>query len=143
MSAYKISYDRSMVIDQSGIIQYSNDGVSLSNIQQKIDELLATDIRDDDLNIQSFQLYDNYPNPFNPETTIRFAVNQAQKINLNIFDAQGRLIKRLVNRELQPGEYSVKWNGTDSNKRRVASGIYFYQLSGDNHIIVKKMQFLK
>jgi hypothetical protein len=132
-----------MVIDQSGIIQYSNDGVSLSNIQQKIDELLATDIRDDDLNIQSFQLYDNYPNPFNPETTIRFAVNQAQKINLNIFDAQGRLIKRLVNRELQQGEYSVKWNGTDSNKRRVASGIYFYQLSGDNHIIVKKMQFLK
>jgi len=143
MNAYKISYDRSMVIDQNGIIRYSDDGVALSNIQQKIDELLATGIANDNSDIQNFQLYDNFPNPFNPETTIRFTVNQSQKINLNIFDVQGRLLNRLVNRQMQPGEYSVKWNGTDSDNQRVASGIYFYQISGYNQIIVKKMQFIK
>ena len=143
MNNYRISFDRSMVIDQSGVIQYSNSSVSLSGIQQTIDDLLATAINEDNMIKPSFQLYENYPNPFNPETTIQFTINQAQKINLNIFDAQGRLINRLVNREMQPGEYSVKWNGADDNNRRVASGIYFYQLSGDNQIIVRKMKFLK
>lgn len=143
MNNYEISYDRSMVIDQDGIIQYSNNSVSLSGIQQTIDGLLATAINYNEMIKPSFQLFNNYPNPFNPETTIRFTLNQSQKINLNIFDAQGRLINRLVNREMQPGDYSFKWNGMDDTDRRVASGVYFYQLSGNSHIIVKKMQFLK
>lgn len=143
MNNYGISYDRSMVIDQDGVIQYSDYSVILADIQQTIDDLLTTDIKNDNFDQISFQLFDNYPNPFNPETTIRFTVNQSQKINLNIFDAQGRLISRLVNREMQPGEYSIKWNGTDKNNQRVATSIYFYQLEGDNQVIVKKMQFLK
>lgn len=143
MNDYGISYDHSMIIDRNGIIQYSQSGVNISALQQKIDELLTTAIKNNDSNIYSFQLYDNYPNPFNPETIIRFTVNQSQKINLNIFNAQGRLINRLVNRNLQPGEYLIKWNGTDRHNQRVASGIYFYQLSGNKKIIVKKMQFIK
>ena len=143
MNNYEISYDRSMVIDQSGTIQYSSGSVSLTSIQQTIDNLLATDLNNDDSHQYSFHLYNNYPNPFNPETTIQFTIDQTQKINLNIFDAQGRLIVRLVNREMQPGQYTIRWNGTDKNNHRVASGIYFYQLLGNDQTIVKKMQFIK
>ena len=132
-----------MVIDQEGTIQYIKTGVKLTEIQSTIDGLLTTAIDGDDKRPVDFKLFNNYPNPFNPETNIRFALSRAQKINLNIYDAQGRLINRLVNKQIQPGEYTIKWDGTNSRNQKVASGTYFYQLSGDNKIIVKKMQFIK
>ena len=132
-----------MVIDQNGVIQYVKPGISISSIQSKIDELLSTPVQDNNQQKIEFKLYDNYPNPFNPETTIRFTLDEKQKINLNIFDLQGRLINQLVNRVMRPGEYTIRWNGINQNNKRVASGIYFYQLAGKNRTIVKKMQFLK
>lgn len=132
-----------MVIDQNGVIQYVKPGISISSIQSKIDELLSTPVQNNNQQKIEFKLYDNYPNPFNPETTIRFTLDEKQKINLNIFDLQGRLINQLVNRVMRPGEYTIRWNGINQNNKRVASGIYFYQLAGKNRTIVKKMQFLK
>ena len=142
-STYGTGNDYCMVIDQNGVIQYVKPGISISSIQSKIDELLSTPVQNNNQQKIEFKLYDNYPNPFNPETTIRFTLDEKQKINLNIFDLQGRLINQLVNRVMRPGEYTIRWNGINQNNKRVASGIYFYQLAGKNRTIVKKMQFLK
>jgi len=143
MSSFGISYDRSMIIDRAGIVQYSNDGVNLSAIQAKIDELLATTIKNEKSSLFSFDLYSNYPNPFNPVTTIRFSLDVKQKINLNIFDAQGRLIRRLIEAEVNPGFHSVQWDGKNQKGLPAASGVYFYQLWGDKNKVVKKMQLLR
>jgi hypothetical protein len=142
-NTYGIANDYSMVIDREGIIRYVKPSVTLAEIQSTINGLLATTINDEEDQPIDFQLFNNYPNPFNPETTIRFNINHSQKINLNIYNAQGRLINQLINRQMQPGEYAIKWNGTDSQNQKVASGIYFYQLSGNKYNIVKKMQFIK
>jgi len=143
MNAYGISYDRSMVIDQNGIIQYSSGGVSVSGVQTKINELLSTSIKDAFATPYSFELLNNYPNPFNPVTTIQFSVDKLQKINLKIFDTKGGFIRKLVDSSMQPGQYSVKWNGKDTQGRQVASGVYFYQLTGNNQSVVRKMQLLR
>ncbi len=77
---------------------------------------------------QQFSLLPNYPNPFNPTTIIPFRLPFSMPVELSIFDARGRLIKRLVNGVLTAGEHRFQWDGRDANGQRVASGTYFYQL---------------
>jgi len=70
----------------------------------------------------------NYPNPFNPSTTISFALPSAGKVTLDIYDALGREITELVRGVRPAGEYRVVWNGTDDNGKFVGSGIYLARL---------------
>ncbi|MCX8014908.1 MAG: T9SS type A sorting domain-containing protein, partial [candidate division WOR-3 bacterium] len=60
-------------------------------------------------------------------------------VNLSIYDASGRLIKTLVNSDLNSGTYSYIWNGKDDNNRSVAEGVYFYTLKTDNYSTTKKL----
>ncbi len=78
-----------------------------------------------------YVILQNYPNPFNPETTIRFTIPSKyanSKTVLEIYDINGRLIKKLMDRELPSGNYLVKWNGKNNLNRSVSSGVYIYQL---------------
>jgi uncharacterized protein YjgD (DUF1641 family) len=97
----------------------------------------------------------NYPNPFNPETTIKFTVGSPSTLvnnnnsisheltSLVIYNIKGQKVKTLVNEYLVSGEYKVVWNGTNEVGQTVGSGIYFYRLKvGDNQII-KKMVLMK
>jgi M6 family metalloprotease-like protein len=70
----------------------------------------------------------NYPNPFNPETTIYFNLAEAGKVNLSIYDIKGRLVNTLVNERLDKGTQSVMWQGKDAYGSSVSSGVYFYRL---------------
>ena len=90
-----------------------------------------------------FQLAQNYPNPFNPETMIEFKVPKTGKVVLNIYNMLGQKIRTLVNDVRQAGTYSVLWDGTDDSGNRVATGVYLYQLKGQNALITKKMTFIK
>ena len=74
------------------------------------------------------QLFDNYPNPFNPGTNIRFALPSAQDIQLNIYNARGQQVRSLANGNYLPGNHNLFWDATNDNGERVASGVYFYQL---------------
>jgi hypothetical protein len=86
----------------------------------------------------------SYPNPFNPETTIRFTTENTEKnTELIIYNIKGQKVKRLVSDRISAGEHSVVWNGKDSNNKSVASGIYFYKLSADKETAMKKMLLLK
>lgn len=89
---------------------------------------------------ESFRLYQNFPNPFNPSTRIKFDVNKREFINLTIFDILGRKIETLVNEELIPGSYSMKFEN-----ETLTSGIYFYTLivGGDKYKETKKMILIR
>jgi hypothetical protein len=86
----------------------------------------------------AFALHQNYPNPFNPTTTIRFEVETHRHATLHIYDITGRVVKTLVDEQLQPGEYEVQWDASN-----VASGVYFYRLHAGDRQITRKLVLLK
>ncbi len=90
-------------------------------------------------------LKQNYPNPFNPETKIIFLLSpqDAGKIELNVYNLTGQLVKKLIDRDLSAGEHEVTWDGTDADGRKVGSGIYFYRLSTNSGSDQRKMLLLK
>ncbi len=85
----------------------------------------------------------NYPNPFNPATTISYSLPQEGKVSLNIYNIKGQLVKQLIDGSQPEGYYEVVWNGKDNNEKSVSSGIYFYKLSTKDETIMKKMLMLK
>jgi len=85
-----------------------------------------------------YSLKQNYPNPFNPSTTIMFSIPEDGKIVLEVFDALGRKITELINREMSAGNYDVQFNAS-----YLPSGIYFYTLRAAKFITMKKMILLK
>ncbi len=91
----------------------------------------------------TLELGNNYPNPFNPSTTIEYAVPQSENVTINIYNMVGQRIKTLVNGFHSPGRYKTVWRGDDNQGNRVGSGIYFYSLRKGNVSIVKKMVLLK
>lgn len=92
-----------------------------------------------------YALYRNYPNPFNPVTTIRFDVagKGNQHIRLSIYNLLGQRVRTLINRSVSPGGYTLKWDGTDHRNQPVASGIYLYRLQGEQFNITRRMVFIR
>jgi hypothetical protein len=94
----------------------------------------------------SLMLAQNYPNPFNSSTIIMFSISQSlagSPVQLNVYDVQGRLIKRLLNTQMPAGNYATRWNGTTESGAVAASGIYFYHLVAGNQRAIGKMTFVK
>jgi hypothetical protein len=91
----------------------------------------------------TFDLLQNYPNPFNPATQIKYAVRELGNYELVVYNMLGEKIRTLVSSQLSPGNYSVNWNGKNELGGAVASGIYFYRLSGENLSITKKMALIR
>ncbi len=90
------------------------------------------------------ELYANFPNPFNPTTSISFSVKQTSSfVTLQIFNIKGQKVKILVNENLDIGKHTITWSGTDDNNRSVSSGIYFYQMKTADYSSTKKMLMLK
>jgi hypothetical protein len=90
-------------------------------------------------------LGDNYPNPFNPTTTIKYSIAEKGRVTLKIYDAAGRLIRTLVDQDQAPqtSGFETIWNGLNDQGRRVASGVYFYRLNAKDFSQTKKMVLLK
>ena len=93
--------------------------------------------------VKSFKLMQNYPNPFNPSTTIQYEIPKTGKVEVSIFDINGRLIKNVVNQTQQAGSRRVVWNGQNKSGVKVASGLYVYTVKFENTILSKKMILLK
>jgi hypothetical protein len=91
-----------------------------------------------------FSLSQNYPNPFNPSTTIEFNIASKTKVEIYIFNSLGQRIATLLDKEMKAGTYQTKWDGKDSNGKRLSSGVYFYQiLTEAGYSNTKKMLLLK
>ncbi|MBW6515249.1 MAG: choice-of-anchor J domain-containing protein [Candidatus Cloacimonetes bacterium] len=85
----------------------------------------------------------NYPNPFNPETTIEFNISQSGRTKLEIFNIKGQKIALLLDEYLTTGTHMIAWSGRDNQENEVTSGIYFYRLTTTNDNFTGKMMLLK
>ena len=100
---------------------------------------IYTDVKDIEENVpEVFFLLQNYPNPFNPSTRIKYQVASIEKVSLKVYDVLGREIKTLINKQLQPGEYEVEFDGSD-----LPSGVYLYRLSAGEFSQARKMLLIK
>lgn len=92
-----------------------------------------------------YELHQNFPNPFNPETTIQFDLPQAAEVSLAVYNVTGQLINSLVNSKIDAGSHSFKWAGNDNSGNQVTSGVYFYRINvnGGEWQHMKKMLFVK
>ncbi len=88
--------------------------------------------------LKNFELYDNYPNPFNPTTTISFKLHKDSNIELSVYNLIGKKVSTLLNGFYKSGTYSVKFDGTN-----LSSGVYIYKLTTNFGSISKKMIFIK
>lgn len=91
----------------------------------------------------SYRLVGNFPNPFNPKTSIAFDLPEAQFVSLSVFSADGRLIRTLVDRRMDAGHQVVTWAGRDANGAPVASGIYFARIEAGPLAATHKMLLMK
>jgi hypothetical protein len=89
------------------------------------------------------ELQGNFPNPFNPETTIRYSVKDASPVNIGIYNVKGQLVKTLVNEEKASGNHGIVWDGRDNNNHAVSSGVYFYKMTAGKYSSTKKMIMMK
>jgi hypothetical protein len=85
-----------------------------------------------------YQLYQNFPNPFNPTTTIKYDVPKNTFVKIKVYDVTGKQVADLVNKEVEAGSYEVNWNGIEN-----ASGIYFYRIETKDYTKVLRMVLIK
>jgi hypothetical protein len=91
----------------------------------------------------TYNLYNAYPNPFNPVTTLRYDIPENAFVNIRIYDLKGRLVNTLVSKEQTAGYKAIKWAGVDDKGKAVSAGIYLYEIQAGDFRKTKKMVLLK
>ena len=90
-----------------------------------------------------FSLEPNFPNPFNPTTSIRYKLTDGARVTLEVFNSVGQRIRTLVDGAHQPGSYVVEWDGMDEHRTAVAAGLYFYRLRAGDQVQTRRMILAK
>ncbi len=121
----------------------SNDAFVFMLDDFKVVSAGGTDNDDTTAPVLTNALKGNYPNPFNPETTISYSVEKAGKVTLEVFNILGQKVKTLVNDSRNAGNHNVVWNGKDDAGRAVSSGVYFYRMKNGNYSKTNKMILMK
>jgi len=111
--------------------------IAPGEIQTIVDQLAAINVP------EVFALYQNFPNPFNPVTSIKYSLKESAKVTLKIYNVLGHLVKTLVNEKQTAGVKKVVWNGTNENGTQVANGVYIYKIEANDFVQSRKMLFLK
>jgi len=91
----------------------------------------------------AFNLYNNYPNPFNPVTTLRYNLPEDALVNITIYDIMGRIVRTLINSQQNAGFKSIQWNATNDAGSPLSAGLYLYKIQADNFVQIRKMVLLK
>jgi len=92
----------------------------------------------------NYYLSQNYPNPFNSSTTFHYSINKRERVQINVYDISGKLVRTLINEEKSRGNHTANWDGKNELGEIVSSGIYFYSLKIRNtNIFFKRMVFIK
>jgi len=127
------------------VIEYQVEVIEGEFTQLAIPMFETVDVNEPIIPNSSFQISNltNYPNPFNPTTTIEFSIQNDNNVELSIFNIKGQKVKTLINEELQKGKHTSIWSGLDSNNKPVSSGIYLYKIKAGNQESVKRMLLLK
>jgi len=108
-------------------------------------ETVVGSLSEDDINAAPIvtRLGNNYPNPFNPSTTIYFDLNENGFVRLDVFNIRGQMVRTLVEGDLIQGRHFTEWNGLDNSGNYVGSGLYLYRLETNNHSETRRMILMK
>jgi hypothetical protein len=138
-----------LLFDSTGLIPntYNCELMILDNRMETIIPITLTvnqlDVSTDISIPLATELLGNFPNPFNPETSISFALHTSDIVTLNIFNIKGQKIKTFQKELSGPGIYQINWNGRDENNKKVSSGIYFYHFQTNEYEKMAKMLLLQ
>ena len=117
------------MIADAAIFKYYN----MTDVDERAKDIIPT----------SFGLVGNFPNPFNPSTSIRYSIGKPGAVKIDIFDLLGRRVRLLVDEYENPGIYDIVWDGKDTRGINVASGLYFVRLQNQEGTSSKKMLLLR
>ena len=92
---------------------------------------------------QVYALGQNFPNPFNPSTTIQYSLPETGIVSLKVYDIAGQVVRHLVNQQQVAGSHQVGWDGLDASGAPTANGVYFYELRAGDYRTLRKMLLLK
>lgn len=140
----RYAYDLSAYVGQNiriGIACYSNDGTAFFVDDVKV----AFTVDNDDLLQLPMEtsLKENYPNPFNPETTISYYLHETSDVLISVYNLKGQAVRTLVSGCLPAGMHNVLWNGTDASGKKVSSGVYYYRMTTGKYSATRKMILMK
>ncbi len=137
-------YLRFRLTDQSTDFDLTDPGWILDNIKIISGTATLTPNADDTLTpLPAAFLHPNFPNPFNPDTNIRFSLSRESDVRLEIYNQKGQKVRTLSRERFAAGTHSLVWNGKDDAAKDCASGIYFYRLKTDGYVKSRKMLLLK
>ena len=133
--------------DNDGMLELSYAKYDYPAMENYLYEVYSTGIssslNSESLHTLSFKLEQNFPNPFNPTTTIQFNLNKPANVKIDIFNVEGKLVNQIVNDYRKSGTHKVLWNGRNSKGVQVSSGTYYYRITNNNNVQTKKMILLK
>jgi Tol biopolymer transport system component len=128
---------------------YSKNGkyvvyAGFTNVVPSVPKINGTTVSTNDISVPTqYSLDQNFPNPFNPTTQIRFGIPEASNITLKVYNNVGQLVKTLVDGNMNEGYHQVTWDATDNNGNKLSSGVYFYRITTVTFNQVNKMLLLK
>ena len=120
----------------AGAVYFDNVGMMVT-----ADDQLSSDT--EIITPKEFALLGNYPNPFNPVTTLRFDLDYTSKVNVTVYNILGSEIITLQNGELNAGRHALQWNANNAYGQKVPSGLYLYKVTSDNRTLTGKMLLMK
>ena len=126
-----------------GFVQNLDTKEVYASTKKELNKLLPVGIDEHKVLVKETNLIGNYPNPFNPNTKIKFYLAENTDVKLDIYNIMGQKVKTLVNEKAGAGLYTVEWNGTDDSGNKLPSGVYFYRLLTSNKIMTKKLLLMK
>ena len=126
---------------------HTNTGDYVFNVSEIIEIYFDPDGSTDDfiefMNNVPIKFLRNFPNPFNPATSIQFEITQKGRVKVEIFNIKGQKVNTLLDNELEAGIHELVWKGNDVNDHKVTSGIYFYRVIVNEQEKIKKMIMIK
>jgi len=125
-----------IVQDNTGTNYEDSSGDFIITDTQTSIEILET-------NPTAFTLHDNYPNPFNPATTISYELSGTSDVELTIYDQLGKVVRTLVKGQQHANYYQIHWDGRNTVGKQVVSGVYVYRLKVDTNSQARKMMLLR
>ncbi|MCF7869463.1 MAG: carboxypeptidase regulatory-like domain-containing protein, partial [Candidatus Cloacimonetes bacterium] len=157
LDSYQIYRDEQMIADNITTTDYTDENVPVGTYFYQIKAVFSGGWTSDfsneiEITMTSApaglvpavtSLEGNYPNPFNPTTTINFGLHEEGFVSLIVYNIKGEKVRTLVQEKLSADYYSVIWDGSDDNGKQVSSGIYFYNLNTVNYTKTNKMILLK
>ncbi len=131
LDIYCYDHEKGWIAGAAGIVLYSVTGGGVDNDENTLEKVTDMDAA-------------NYPNPFNPRTTISFSIKDAKKADIAIYNIKGQKIYSFDNVRMRQNSGQVVWNGRDNNGKDVGTGVYFYKIITDNQsVLTKKMVLIK